>query len=149
MSLENSMKLIKRIHPDSVILVKIGKFYQCFDKDAYIVSDIFEYKLKKDKYISCGFPLSSLNKVMVGLEKRNVSYVVVDKRNEYEVTAREEFGNKNSYYEKYKMAKLKEKITKRVEKLDRFVFEKILNGDKEVINKVKAMEKLYGETRKV
>ena len=47
------------------------------------------------------------------------------------------------------MSKLKEKITKRVEKLDRFVFEKILNGDKEVINKVKAMEKLYGETRKV
>ena len=66
-----------------------------------------------------------------------------------EITSREEFGNKNSYYEKYKMAKLKEKITKRVEKLDRFVFEKILNGDKEVINKVKAMEKLYGETRKV
>ena len=143
MSLENSMKLIKRIHPDSVVLVKIGKFYQCFDKDAYIVSDIFEYKLKKDKYISCGFPLSSLNKVMIGLENEEVSYVVIDRRNEYEVTAREDFKNKNSYYEKYKIAKLKEKVTKRVEKLDKFVFEKILSGDKEIISKVKEIENFY------
>ena len=52
---------------------------------------MFDYKLRRDKYVSCGFPLSALNKVKVELEKEKVDYIVVDKRNEYEVIFKEEF----------------------------------------------------------
>lgn len=91
MSMENSVRWIKKIHPTSVVLVKAGKFYQCLGKDAYIVAGMFDYKLRRDKYVSCGFPLFALNKVKVELEKEKVDYTVVDKRNEYEVICKEEF----------------------------------------------------------
>ena len=32
------VKAVKEIHTDSVILIKIGKFYNIYGKDAYIIS---------------------------------------------------------------------------------------------------------------
>ena len=127
MSMENSVRLIKKVHPTSVVLVKVGKFYQCFDKDAYIVAGMFDYKLRKDKYVSCGFPLSALNKVKVELEKEKVDYIVVDKRNEYEVICKEEFKKENKYEEMFAIGKMQELIKERVEKVSKEVgiFEKL------------------------
>lgn len=68
---------------------------------------MFDYKLRRDKYVSCGFPLSVLNKVKVELEKENVDYIVVDKRNEYEVICREEFKKKTNMKKYLLLAKRK------------------------------------------
>ena len=110
MSMENSVKWIKKIHPTSVVLVKAGKFYQCLGKDAYIVAGMFNYKLRRDKYVSCGFPLSVLNKVKIELEKEKVDYIVVDKRNEYE--------------EILTIGKTKELIKRKAEKINKYIIEK-------------------------
>ena len=47
MSVTNIVKNIKQIHPEYVALIKIGKFYYSYGKDAYIISYIFNYKIKK------------------------------------------------------------------------------------------------------
>ena len=36
---------IKQIHPNYVILVRMGGFYRVYGKDAYILSNIFEFRM--------------------------------------------------------------------------------------------------------
>lgn len=143
MSLENSIRLIREVHPSTVILVRLGKFYQCFDKDAYIVSYIFDYKLKKDKYVSCGFPLSALNKVKVRLEHEKIDYIVVDKRLDYEVLGKEQFEKENKYEETYAIAKNQYILKERIGKINKYLVDNLSNV--EVVNKIKALEKLLYE----
>ena len=38
MSVINMAKNIKQVHPNSVICYKVGAFYHCYGKDAYIIS---------------------------------------------------------------------------------------------------------------
>lgn len=143
MSLENSIRLIREVHPSTVILVRLGKFYQCFSKDAYIVSYIFDYKLKKDKYVSCGFPLSALNKVKVRLEHEKIDYIVVDKRLDYEVLGKEQFEKENKYEETYAIAKNQYILKERIGKINKYLVDNLSNV--EVVNKIKALEKLLYE----
>lgn len=143
MSLENSIRLIREVHPSTVILVRLGRFYQCFDKDAYIVSYIFDYKLKKDKYVSCGFPLSALNKVKVRLEYEKIDYIVVDKRLDYEVLGKEQFEKENKYEETYAIAKNQYILKERIGKINKYLVDNLSNV--EVVNKIKALEKLLYE----
>ena len=46
MSILNIVKTVKEIHKEEIIFVKIGKFYQVYGKDAYIISYLLDYKLK-------------------------------------------------------------------------------------------------------
>ena len=86
MGIINVVQTIKEVHKYEVILVKIGKFYQVYGKDAYIISYLFGYKLKKvESVMMCGFPLSSIHKVIAKLEEKKVNYLIVDRRNDYEV----------------------------------------------------------------
>lgn len=47
MKLENTIKVIKRIHPEDIVLLKVGTFYHTYSKDAYIISYLFNYQIKK------------------------------------------------------------------------------------------------------
>ena len=47
MGIINIIKVVKQVHKEDVVLVKIGKFYQVYGKDAYIISYLFGYKIKK------------------------------------------------------------------------------------------------------
>ena len=38
MAIITIIKMIKKIHPDSVVLVKVGKFYNVYGRDSYIIS---------------------------------------------------------------------------------------------------------------
>ena len=38
MGIINIIKVVKQVHKEDVVLVKIGKFYQVYGKDAYIIS---------------------------------------------------------------------------------------------------------------
>ena len=104
---------------------------------------MFDYKLRRDKYVSCGFPLSALNKVKVELEKENVDYIVVDKRNEYEVICKEEFKKENKYEEILAIGKTKELIKRKAEKINKYIIENITN--EWVVKKIKKLEEVLYE----
>ena len=68
---------IKQIQPEYVALIKIGKFYYSYGKDAYIISYIFNYKIKKveENVCVCAFPVSITKKVLAKLEENKINYV--------------------------------------------------------------------------
>ena len=74
MGLINMVETIKKIHVKEIVIVKIGKFYSVYGKDAYILSYIFKYKLRSlEKNIqTVGFPESSINKVISILEQNKI-----------------------------------------------------------------------------
>ena len=47
MKLENTIKVIKRIHLGDTVLLKVETFYHTYSKDAYIISYLFNYQIKK------------------------------------------------------------------------------------------------------
>ena len=100
------VKDMKEIHPDQVLMIKIGSFYKAYNKDAWILSFLAEYKiLRKVNADEIGFPKESLNRVMARLEDKKISYKVFDRRNNYELDEEKDFKNKNRYDEFYENSK--------------------------------------------
>ena len=64
MKIENTIKLFKEIHPETLILIKVGSFFHAYGKDSYILSYLFNYQIKKIQinYSTCGFPISRQSK---------------------------------------------------------------------------------------
>ena len=56
------IKEVKKFHQQELIIIKIGNFYHCYGKDAYIISYLLGYKLSKtiENYYVCGFPIKSI-----------------------------------------------------------------------------------------
>ena len=77
--LENTIKMFKEIHPDSIILIKVGTFFQSFGKDSYILSYLLGYQLKPvaQSYSVCGFPETGLARVLSKLEDMKINYIVL------------------------------------------------------------------------
>ncbi len=48
---------------------------------------------------SCGFPLGSINKIKYILENRNINYIIVDKKHNYEELEKVNYKKKNKYNE--------------------------------------------------
>ncbi|MBR2785959.1 MAG: hypothetical protein IKD76_00380 [Clostridia bacterium] len=78
---------IKEIHPDFVCLYKVGTFYHAYGRDAYIMSFLFDYKIKElgDNHKECGFPISTVSRITAKLQNSCVSYLLIDRRNNYDV----------------------------------------------------------------
>ena len=53
---------IKKIHPDYILIFKVGVFCKTFGKDSYIIASIFDYILKTSKIATCGFSKKVLRK---------------------------------------------------------------------------------------
>ena len=77
MSTVDVVRTIKQVHPYDVILIKIGKFYHAYGRDAYVVSFVFNYQMKKVDINTntTGFPETALNKVMKTLSEKNINQV--------------------------------------------------------------------------
>ena len=122
-----------------VLLVKIGKFYESYNHDAYIISYLFNYKMKTliDGDKNCGFPTNSLNKVLSMLENKSINYIVVDKIHNYEEETKMNFKRKNKYNE------LLTKSMKYIDKINRInkIRNYLLNHD----SKIESVEKLIYE----
>ena len=58
MGLVAEAKRIREVHPDCIMLYKSGNFYKVFGKDAYILSNLFDYNIKiiEQNVATCGFP---------------------------------------------------------------------------------------------
>ncbi len=79
-------------YPKYVIMIKIGVFYEVYNEDAYVIHNIMDYKVKDMKNNKrLGFPVNSYNKVIIGLDRAKVNYMVIDKE-----IIKKKF-NKNNY----------------------------------------------------
>ena len=72
---------IKNLLSNYLVLIKIGNFYEAYNDDAKILSYLFNYKLKTIDHIYSisGFPLVAIHKVKSLLEKKEISYILIDK----------------------------------------------------------------------
>lgn len=106
MGVVDMMRGVKQIHPNDVALVKIGKFYHAYGKDAYVIAYLFDYQLKKVEINTntTGFPESALNKVMKTLEEKKINYMVLDKGDQYKPIEKEDFKQDNQYINMYNKA---------------------------------------------
>lgn len=70
------IKTIKEIHSKDVCMFKIGTFYHAYNKDSYVISHLFNYKVKElgNNHKECGFPESVLPKVKAKLENNKINY---------------------------------------------------------------------------
>ncbi len=149
MSTINMVKNIKQIHKEDILLVKIGKFYNSYGKDAYIISDLFSYKMKQveNNIYVCGFPDVSLNKVEAKLEREKINYILLDKRNNYEKDEESNNGNLNNYNKAYEKAKNNISYKIRIENINKFL---IQQENKEELKEIlQQMEKIINERRKI
>ena len=148
MSILNIVKTVKEVHKEEIIFVKIGKFYQVYGKDAYIISYLFDYKLKKvEEVYMCGFPESSKNRVIAKIEEKKINYIILDRRNNYEVEEINDNKNLNTYSKYFEKARKYINCKIRIEKINNFLIENIGNESfKEIISK---MEEIINERRKV
>ena len=86
----------KSIYKKYLILMKVGNFYICLNEDAIVLSNIFKFKITESKnFIKCGFPISSLIKVINRLNDIKINYLIVDN----DITEKEKYTTNN--YDKY------------------------------------------------
>ncbi len=77
-----------------VILIKVGIFYETYNEDAYILNNLFNYKIRNINNVKqVGFPVNSYDKVITKLNKFKINYLIIDKE-----IIRKKF-NKNNYNE--------------------------------------------------
>lgn len=145
MGIINIVKNVKEIHKDYVVLVRTGTFYNCYGRDSYVISYLLGYKIKiiENKIYNCSFSKAGYNKVISSLEKYKINYIVLDKRNNYDVDDKNNFGNLNRYGEIYKLARNEISLKLRVAKICNYL---ISNNDEQTIFEV---ERLINERRKV
>ena len=137
------IKTIKEIHKNDLCMFKIGTFYHCYGRDAYILSYIFGYKMKslEKNYKECGFPVSAINKIMAKLEILKINYILIDRRNNYEIDDKIDFKDLNEYETYYEKANIYLNYKSRIDNINSFLlenmnrkdFRKILSQIEEVI----------------
>ena len=148
MGIINMVQTIKEIHKLDIVFVKIGNFYHVYGKDSYIISYLFEYKLKKVENVSmCGFPMSSMNKIIAKLEENKINYLIVDRKNNYEVDETSDNGNLNNYAKYFEKAKKYVNYKARIDNIYDFLIEKI--DEENFKNIIMQMEEIINEGRKI
>ena len=107
MAIDTIIKEVKNFHKEELIIIKLGDFYHCYGKDAYIISYLFGYKLAKTKegYYMCGFPLKCIAKVENKLQNKKINYMILDRKNNYDVDVFENYKKLNNYMDLYEKAK--------------------------------------------
>ena len=136
---------IKEIHSKDVCLFKVGSFYHAYGRDACVMSYLFDYKVKElgDNHKECGFPIGAVNKVTAKLQNSSINYLLIDRRNNYEVDEKEDYKVNNKYDCIYEKANKYVNCKKRINNIIQFLEENI---EKENITKKLArMEEIIYE----
>lgn len=114
-------------YKDYIIFIKVGNFYEVFDKDSLILNELFDYKIKKIKdNIKVCFPASKIQSIikLIG----NINYIIVDK----EIQKREFDDNKYNEY-KYDINKVILNFIK-LERVYNYLTDNVLDTD--LLNKI-------------
>lgn len=136
---------ISNIHKADICLYKVGTFYHIYGKDAYIMSYLFGYKIKDlgEQHKECGFPITTINKITAKLQSLPINYLLIDRRNNYEVDEKEDYDKNNKYDKIYDKAKKYVNCKRRADNISQFLTE---NLEKEDITKILArMEEIMYE----
>ena len=129
---------IKDLFPNYVVLVKVGTFYDAYFYDAKILAYIFKYKIKFVSGVDVvGFPISSIKRVLYILEQKNINYILVDKKHNYEEEDKQDFKKKNKYDVIKKEAVLFLDNQDRIDKISTYL--------RENVDKISAVEELIYE----
>lgn len=150
MKIINVVKNIKQIHAKDIVLIRIGKFFYTYGKDAYILSYLFQYKLiniEGENIQSCAFPTQSYPKIIASLENKKINYIVVDKRNNYDIEEKSDNKNLNTYDEQFEKAKKYVNLKTRIENISNYLLKHIHN--EKIIKIIVQMEEIINETGKI
>ena len=139
------IETIKEIHTKDICLFKIGTFYHAYGRDAYILSYIFGYKIKdlEKNYKECGFPVSAVSKVCAKLEINKINYLIIDRRNNYDVDEKEDYKNLNRYVEFYEKANKYVNCKKRIDIINEYLVDNI--ETKNITKMLSGMEEIMYE----
>lgn len=126
-SIVNIAREIKVIHPNEIALIKVGKFYHAYGKDAYIISYVFNYQIKKveNNISTIGFPETALIKIKSKLEEKKLNYLIIDRGANYEVVEEEDFKTENTYTEYYNKANRFIGIKKKIDEIYEYLVDNI------------------------
>lgn len=120
-------------YSEYVVLIKVGNFYECFNNDAFILNDIFDYKPKRIKNaFKVGFPVSGIDDVTKRLEENCLFYIIID-----DDIIRKYDNGKNKYKDfNYNLDIINYNYL-RVEKICNNLYDNILNKDiSSILNKI-------------
>ena len=139
------IETIKEIHTKDICLFKIGTFYHAYGRDAYILSYMFGYKIKdlEKNYKECGFPVSAISKVCEKLENNKINYLIIDRRNNYDVDEKEDYKNLNRYAEFYEKANKYVNCKKRIDIINEYLMDNI--ETKNITKMLSGMEEIMYE----
>lgn len=145
MGIINMVKDVKGVHKEYVVLVRVGNFYNCYGRDSYIISYLLGYKINilDNNIYNSSFPKSAYNKVLSILEKNKINYIILDKRNNYDVEEEDNNKNLNKYNEFYEKAKKEIAKKMRIEKIYKYLLS--CNDEKTIYE----VEKTINERRKI
>ena len=78
--LYNTYLALKKQNSETIYLFKSGIFFLALDKDAYILSNTFNFKLGNltDTVVKCGFPCSSINKYSNLFKVHNLTIQIIE-----------------------------------------------------------------------
>ena len=65
--LKQKWTAIKALNPETIVLVRIGKFYEVFGDDADTLHEVFQAPVMEGRH--SGFPASCLGKFLEGLHR--------------------------------------------------------------------------------
>ena len=141
----NIIKVMKQVHPESILLVKVGTFYHTYGRDAYIISYLFGYQIKKveSNVDTCGFPKSAINKILKKLEDEKISYITLNRSLNYELEEQNEFKADNKYKEMYNKSHkyLNKKL--KIDSIYQYLLENI--PEENIKEKIKKIEEILYE----
>lgn len=142
---DNTIKIMKEIHPKTIIFVQIGVFYHVYGKDVYILSYLLGYQIKtvENSYNTCGLPKNGINKVLKVLEDNCIDYIVVIKSQNYEVETEMKFKGKNKYLEIYEKAYKYISVKNRINAIHNYLIENINSTN--IKNKIQKIEEVLLE----
>ena len=96
---------------------KQGVFYNVYDKDAYIIMYLTNYKITNGRI---GFPSNAIDKIKDILNNNKINYIIIDE----DIIEEKNFNNKNRYnkylklgIKEYEIIRDKESLLKSINKL--------------------------------
>jgi len=149
MEMNEMVKTIKEVHPKTICMFKIGAFYHTYNRDSYILSYLFNYKIKDlgKNHKESGFPETALPKIKSKLEDNKINYLVIDRRNNYDVDEEENYKDLNRYDKYYEKANRFINHKSRIENIVEFLNENINSDD--FTKTLGKMEEVMYERREV
>lgn len=105
-----------------IIMMRVGSFYEVYGEEAFIISNIFGYKIKKvGSSFRVGFPICAYNKVIDKLNCLKINYIIFD-----DDKIKKTFKN-NNYDTFFSGGSIKDRIDKIYERLNN------LKNDKDIV----------------